>query len=370
MTVAAVATAIQAAIAAVIAANAQALPATAATVAAVTTLTANHKGTAGNGIDVRINAYATDVLPAGLVLSIVGFSGGALIPTILTTVGGIAGIMDADDSGYLYAPNKYMALGLSDSVTLSVFDAESQRRYMPPIQSGFRSFAAFSGSFTAAIALGAAANYPHISTTALNSGLTTPWETAAIIAAVAGPSLYNNPVRSMEGLPLLGLQAGAPWTWAQQNSLLFGGLSIVQKGRDGTASIKRLISMYQFRPDGSLDDAFLDINTTEVDERIRYEQRMGAIQRFVGKAAAKSDEDYRPGLPIVTIDTVRAYLLTLYKDTLLAQYGWVQNYVYYKANLIVEQDPNNPSRFNFFDTPVILSPFYILAGRSQFRKAV
>jgi phage tail sheath gpL-like len=50
--------------------------------------------------------------------------------------------------------------------------------------------------------------------------------------------------------------------------------------------------------------------------------------------------------------------------------GWVQAYDYYKSNLVVEQDSSNPSRFNFIDKPVLLSPFYILAGRSQFRKAV
>ena len=43
--------------------------------------------------------------------------------------------------------------------------------------------------------------------------------------------------------------------------------------------IKRLISMYQYRSDGSADDAYLDINVAEVMERIRYEQRIGAIQK-------------------------------------------------------------------------------------------
>jgi len=86
--------------------------------------------------------------------------------------------------------------------------------------------------------------------------------------------------------------------------------------------------------------------------------------------AAKTDEGYRPGLPITTEDGVKAYLLSLYKNVLMAEYGWVQAYSYYKGTLFVEQDPDNPSRFNFRDDPVVNSPFYILAGRSSFRKAV
>jgi phage tail sheath gpL-like len=105
-------------------------------------------------------------------------------------------------------------------------------------------------------------------------------------------------------------------------------------------------------------------------ERIRYEQRMAAIKRFTGTAAAKTNEGYKPGLRITTEDDVRAMLLSLYRNTLMRDLGWVQEYDYYKDNLVVEQDPQNPSRFNYVDTPVLLSPFYILAGRAQFRKAV
>ena len=191
-----------------------------------------------------------------------------------------------------------------------------------------------------------------------------------MVAAAAAPKLYNNPVESLEGIPLPGMIAKTYHDWTQANSLLFKGMSVMQVAKDGSCSIKRLISMYQFRPDGSADDAYLDINTAEVMERIRYEQRIGAIQRFTGTAAAKSNEGYRPGLRITTEDDVRAYLLALYKHKLMEELGWVQAYDYYKSKLVVEQDPTNPSRFNYRDEPILLSPFYILAGRDVFRKAV
>jgi phage tail sheath gpL-like len=144
----------------------------------------------------------------------------------------------------------------------------------------------------------------------------------------------------------------------------------MQINKDGSCSIKRLVTMYQFKADGSADDAYLDVQTPEVVERIRYEQRVGAANQFVGTAAAKTNEGFRPGLRITTEDSVRAFLLSLYKNTLMNNYGWVQNYEHYKSTLVIEQDALNPSRFNYVDTPVLLSPFYILAGQAQFTKSV
>lgn len=333
------------------------IPVTAAAVASDITLTARHKGTCGNNIDIRLGLYG-EVMPAGLGLTIGAMSGGSGDPA----PGNLEAILG---SSRWY---RYLALGINDAATLAAWHAESQRRYAPPVQAGFRAFTAFRGDYALAAAFGETKNYEHISNLSLEINPTTTWEAAAILTAAAAPKLYNNPVESLEGIQLTGMVGVSNHDWTQANSLLFKGMSIMQVSKDGTCTIKRLISMYLFRPDGSTDDAYLDINTAEVMERIRYEQRIGAVKKFTGTAAAKTNEGYRPGLRITTEDSVRAYLLSLYKHTLMQEFGWVQAYDYYKANLVVEQDPLNPSRFNYLDTPVLLSPFYILAGRSQFRK--
>lgn len=353
MTLAAVATAIAAAIN-----NTADLPVAANAAGTVVTLTALHKGTCGNNIDLRYNLYG-EASPAGLVLSTASLAGGAGDPA--------AGPLTQMIGQHWY---RYVALGMNDAATLAAWHVESQLRYKPPVQNGFRAFTAHRGGYAAAVDAGTAANYEHFCCLSLEINPTTTWEAAAMVAAAAAPKLYNNPVESLEGIPLPGMIAKTYHDWTQANSLLFKGMSVMQVAKDGSCSIKRLISMYQFRPDGSADDAYLDINTAEVMERIRYEQRIGAIQRFTGTAAAKSNEGYRPGLRITTEDDVRAYLLALYKHKLMEELGWVQAYDYYKSKLVVEQDPTNPSRFNYRDDPVLLSPFYILAGRAAFRKAV
>jgi len=335
------------------------IPVTATAAGNVVTLTSRHKGSCGNSIDVRLNLYGEDT-PTGLVLTIAAMAGGTGNPA--------AGDL-ASQIGQRWF--RYLALGINDAATLAAWHTESQRRYAVPVQAGFRAFTAFRGDYAAAAAFGETKNYEHISDVWLGISPPTPWEAAAALTAAAAPRLYNNPVISLEGTPLPGLVADVGYNdFTLANSLLFKGMSVMEVGKDGSCYIKRLISMYQFRSDGSADDAYLDINVAEVMERIRYEQRIGAIQKFRGTVVAKTDEGYRPGLPITTEDGVKAFLLSLYKNVLMSEYGWVQAYSYYKGTLFVEQDPDNPSRFNFRDDPVVNSPFYILAGRSSFRKAV
>ncbi|AQW30505.1 phage tail protein [Ralstonia syzygii subsp. celebesensis] len=334
------------------------IPVTAAAAGAVVTLTARHRGTCGNDIDVRLNLYGEEA-PAGLALALTAMAGGTgnPLPGDLTALIGQKWF-------------RYIALGINDAATLAAWHAESQRRYKPPVQAGFRVFATHRGDYADAAAFGETKNYEHITDLSLGINPPTTWEAAATLAAAAAPKLYNNPVISLEGTSLPGMVATSYHDWTNANSLLFKGVSVMEVGTDGSCYIKRLISMYQHRSDGSTDDAYLDINVAEVMERIRYAQRMGAIKKFRGTVAAKTDEGYRPGLPITTEDGVKAFLLSLYQNVLMAQYGWVQAYSYYKSTLVVEQDPDNPSRFNFLDDPVVNSPFYILAGRSRFRKAV
>jgi phage tail sheath gpL-like len=334
------------------------IPVTTAAAEAAVNFTGRHKGTCGNAIDLRLNLYGEET-PAGLGITLTAMSGGTgdPAPGDLTAIIGTRWF-------------RYLALGINDAATLAAWHAESKARYMPPVQAGFRAFTAHRGDFAAAAAFGETKNYEHIADLSLGLNPPTTWEAAATLAATAAPKLYNNPVISLEGTQLTGMVAAGYHDWTNANSLLFKGMSLMEVGKDGACYIKRIISMYQFRSDGSADDAYLDINVAEAMERVRYEQRIGAIQRFRGTVAAKTDEGYRPGLPITTEDGVKGFLLSLYKNVLMAEYGWVQAYSYYKGTLIVEQDPDNPSRFNFRDDPVINSPFYILAGRSRFHKAV
>ena len=306
----------------------------------------------------RTNIYG-ELTPTSLVVAIAGFTGGAGNPAL--------GDLETILGTFWY---RYVALGFSDAATLAAWHTEQRRRYQPPIQAGFRLFTTYRGDYAGAVAFGETKNYEHICDLALGINPKSTWESAAILAAAAAPKLYNNPVTSLEGIALPGLIGLSYFTWTQANSLLFKGMSIMEVAKDGSCYIKRLISMYQVRPDGSADSAWLDINAAERQERYRYTQRIELAKAFVGTAAAKNDEGYRPGLRITTEDSVKIKLLSLYEHKFCYDLGWCQNKDYYKSTLIVQQNSDNQSRFDFFDTPVFLSPFYNIAGINQFRTAV
>jgi phage tail sheath gpL-like len=72
----------------------------------------------------------------------------------------------------------YVVLGMNDAATLAAWHTESQLRYRPPVQAGFRAFAAHRGDYAGAVAYGGAGNYEHISVLSLGLNPVSTWEAA------------------------------------------------------------------------------------------------------------------------------------------------------------------------------------------------
>lgn len=344
-------------IAAAITAAGLVVPVTAAANTDTVTLTALHKGSCGNDIDIRIN-FLDQPAVAGLGLDITAMAGGTGDPA--------PGDLNALLGTYWY---KYVALGINDNATLSAWHVISQSRYQPPVQQGFRIFGAARGDYDTAITFGSNKNYEHVSMLAVGINPDTPYEAAASYAAAAATKLFVNPVVSLEGRKLEGMLSKDYFDWTQANNLLFEGMSVLKVGQDGSCYIVRAISMYVERQDGTKDTAWLDINAAERQERYRYIQRIELAKLGKGKAAAKNAEGFRPGLPIITEDDIKAKLLSMYQNKFVYDLGWNQNFDYYKTTVLVNQNANDPSRFDFKDNPIFLSPFYSIAGINQFLTA-
>src|SRR3546814_893198 len=112
---AAVATAIVAAITA-----AADLPVAAVALLGVVTLTAKHKGVAGNDIDVRLNFYQGEQLPAGVAVAIVAMSGGTGNPDVAAVFTAIG------DAQYTT-----IVLPYTDTANLVVVETEMASRWGP-----------------------------------------------------------------------------------------------------------------------------------------------------------------------------------------------------------------------------------------------
>ncbi|MEX2334727.1 MAG: phage tail sheath subtilisin-like domain-containing protein, partial [Pseudohongiella sp.] len=351
------------AMAAAINANDQ-VPVTAAVDATNTSqvnLTCRWGGATGNDIDLRDSSKG-EQFPAGLALTYTAMSGGAANPDLSDAIGTMAGEWW-----------NWIAMPYTDATSLDDLEAELDDRYGPMRQVGGRAFAAFRGNHSETSTLGSGRNSPHISIMGTNLVPSPTWLWAATNAIVAASSLAIDPARPLQRLALTGLMPpteSVRWSDAERNLLLFDGIATYTVASDGTVMIERQITTYQENSSGIADDSYLDINTPETLERIRYEQISLFAQKYPRhKLASDADREfYDPSQPIMTPKVARVELLQLYQLTLMGAFGWVRDYAGYAAGLQINIDPNDPSRLNVIDQPMLIGQYRIHAQQTQFRR--
>jgi phage tail sheath gpL-like len=299
---------------------------------------------------------------AGLALTLTTPTGGAVNPDLLDAVAAMGNEWW-----------NWLCLPYTDATSLEVIEAELASRYGPMRQMGGRAFAAFRGSHAATATLGNGRNSPHISIMGMGASPSAPWVWAATDAIVAAKALAIDPARPLQRLPLPGLigpREDQRWDDAERNLLLFDGIATYTVAVDGTVQIERQITTYQRNSAGVADDSYLDINTPETLERIRFEQRSLFAQKYPRHKLA-DDADrllYDPSQAVMTPKVCKAELLSLYQQTFMGERAWVRDYAGYKASLQVSIDPDDPSRLNVIDQPMLIGQYRVHAQQTQFRR--
>ena len=350
------ATAVATAVAAAITADTT-LPVTAISALGVVTVTARHKGETGNDIDLRMNYYG-EKTPAGIAVAFVAMAAGATNPDMATVVAG----MGPEWYNWIVSP-------FTDATNMLALEAELDARWGPMQQIGGRAFTAFRGSHAAAITHGDGRNNPHVTCMGTNTAPQPPYIWAAVNAMVAAGKLANDPARPLQTLKLPGIMAPAielRWTDAERNLLLFDGISTYTVGSDGAIYIERQITMYQENGAGLPDDSYLDINTPETLERIRFEIRALFGLKYPRHKLAEDDARIGAGQPVMQPKLAKAELLALYRTQ--EEKGWVQDYEGYKAALIILINAGNPTRLDIQDSPKLVGQLRTIAAQTQFRR--
>jgi phage tail sheath gpL-like len=332
------------------------VPVTAVAAVAVVTVTCRWVGETGNNIDLRVNYYAGEVLPAGVGVTITPMTGGTTNPSITDAISGFG----AEWWNWLVNP-------WTDAANMALLDTELDQRWGPTVQKGARAFTAFAGTHAAATTYGNARNSPHVTCMGTNSSPTPPWEWAAVDAVIGGKSLAIDPARPLQTLVLPGILSPAidkRWDDVERNIHLFDGIATYTVAQDGKVMIERQITTYQKNAGGLDDDSYLDINTPETLERIRYEQRFMAIQRFPRHKLAGDGDDFPAGQAIVTPKQYKGHLLVLYRSFI--QRGWCEDFEGYASTLIVERNGPNKNRMDYRDNPNLVNQLRMVAGQNQF----
>jgi phage tail sheath gpL-like len=331
------------------------LPVTAAAAIGVVTLTARHKGEAGNALDLRLNYYG-ETTPAGMTATIVAMTGGTTNPVLATAI-----------AAFGQEWWNWIVMPYTDATNLTALETELNLRWGPTQQKGCRAFAAYRGAHAATASFGSGRNSPHVSCMGTNIVPEPPYIWAAVNAMRAAGALALDPARPLQTLELTGLKPPkieTRWTDDERNLLLFDGIATYRATSDGRCVIERQITMYQVNSAAIADISYLDINRPETLERVRFEQRARVSLRFPRHKLSSTDERFGAGQPIVTETSILGELVSLYQDFI--ENGWCEDLAGYQASIVVEIDTAN-GRLNWKDEPRLIGQAQVFAGLTQFR---
>jgi phage tail sheath gpL-like len=200
---------------------------------------------------------------------------------------------------------------------------------------------------------------------------TTPspmFEAAAAYTAKAQRALINDPARPLQTLSLNKIKS-CPlqdrFDFVELNSLALNGLAIQEIGTDGQPMIMREQTTYQLNLYGSPDDAYELVTTLATLAKLLRNQKEAITSKFPRHKLADDGTKFGPGQAIVTPGIIKAELVNEYQMDMWN--GLVENLSAFKANLLVERDPNDPNRVNVLYPPDLINQLRIFAVLAQFR---
>jgi phage tail sheath gpL-like len=350
------ATAIAAAVAAAINAK-PLLGVTASPALGVVTLTYVHKGLVGNEIDVRLNYFEGEALPAGVGCTIVALASGTLNPDLT------AAIVAMGDTQY-----DVIAFPYSDAANLTAIEAELADRFGPTRQIDGVAFAAKNAAFAALASLGDSRNSPHVSIEHCYKHPSGPHQFAAAVAAVAAFYGSIDPARPFQTLPLVGELPPAELdklSSSERNLLLFDGIATNTVDAGGVVRLERLITTYQENALGADDPSYLDVTSMMTLSFLRYDFRTYFLNKYPRHKLADDGTRFGAGQPVMTPSLGKAEAIAKFRQW--EELGLVENFEDYKANLIVERNGTDVNRLDFLLPPNLVNSLIMTAAQIDFR---
>jgi len=320
------------------------------------TVTARHKGLEPNYIDLRINYYLSDKLPAGAGLAVTPMSGGTTNPVVATA---LAAVHDTQFHT--------IVMPWLDATNLTALETELSSRWGPLVMKEGQAFAGAVRSYANCVTLATSRNSPLLTIACLGGTPTPPYELAAAVAGVRATSVSADPGRPYQTLLVPGVLAPAIadlFDQTERNILLGDGGSTFTAVA-GSVYIERLVTTYRLNAQGNPDAAYRDVETIDVLSAIRYTLRLDIALKFPRHKLAADGTLFAPGQAVVTPKILRAEMCALFRQWELA--GWVQNFAQFVTDLIVQQDGTDPDRVDAIIPPQCINQFRVFAAQVQFR---
>lgn len=344
------------------------LPVTATAQADVVTVTCTFSGVNGNDIRVDTNYYGTiggEQTPVGLVLTLppTGFlTGGTGVPEFDTAIANLG-----------EKQFEYVALPYTDSTSLNSWELEygfeDVGRWGWRRQLYGHIFSAKRGIYPDLLTFGNTRNSGVTSIMGVERTSPSPvYDWVAAYVAKAQRALTNDPARPLQTLTLSTIKL-APlqdrFDTIELNALATNGIATQKAGSDNQPMISRESTTYQLNLYGFRDDAYELVTTLATLARLIRNQRHAITSKYPRVKLADDGTRFGPGQAIVTPGIIKGELIAEYVQDMWV--GLVENVQAFKANLIVERDPNDPNRVNVLYGPDLINQLRIFAVLAQFR---
>jgi phage tail sheath gpL-like len=317
-------------------------------------LTAKWKGLTGNFLDVRVNYYQGEALPAGVGLVITAASGGTTNPDIATAIAAMG------DTQYHTVITPF-----TDAANLAALETELEARWGPMIQKEGQAFAAATGAHSALVTLGTSRNSAFVSIMGGGKSPTPPWIWAAVTGAI--DAAEPDPARPRQTLLLPGILAPAKedqFTAPERDLLLHDGVATHVADDSGKVYIERLITTYQTNGSNEPDTSYLDVETMRTLAYLRFSLRQRIALRYPRHKLADDGTRFGAGQAIVTPSTMKTEILAL--ATLWVDSGLIEDFEQFAKELVVERSASDPNRIDALIPPNLINQFRVFAGQIQF----
>ena len=310
-----------------------------------------------DGLDIRVNYYDKEALPAGLTLAIASDVSGATDPDLTAT-------LDAIPESSWYTK---IVSGFGGSTAASDLDTFGAAHWGPLVQQDVMCYFGVVGDYATVSAAGEALNSQFLCAVDAGQSPTPAHEWAAVVAAI--DAAEPDPARPRQTLVLPNVLAparSAQRTQAQRNLLLQAGIATVKHDASGKSYIERLITTYQTNANSVEDVSYLDITTMHTLAALRYTLNARIQLKYPRHKLASDGTIVSPGQPIVTPKVIRGELIALYDQW--AEQGWVEAGAkkQFMAELVVERNASDVNRVDAIIPPDIMNQFITFAGQIQF----
>lgn len=324
------------------------------------TFEAKNIGVTGDDIDIRTNYNEGEVDAAGVAYTITAMTGGANDPDISS---GSPSVIDQLGDTWF----QIIAFPYTDTTNWDAIIVELDRRFGPTTQIDGIAFASKAGTQTALVTFGAGKNTKQISVTGIYDVMEMPLEVAAALVGQVANSLAagnGNEARPFQTLPLVGIHAPREekrFTFTEQDSLLKNGIATIKTDAGGIVRIQRLITTWQTNAQSAADTTWLDANTRFTAMFIRWDWVQNLLRKYPRAKLAGDGIRTGPGQIIVTPKVAKAEAIARF--SLWEAAGLVEDFEFFKANLIAERDAQDVNAMNWFLPTDFMNQFRV--GKTQ-----